>query len=110
VKEQLEAAKAKMAEEVGKLGEAKAEAVARLTSEIEALKVSVGERKAEADGLKGQLAERERVLSKQLEAAKADLGSKEEQLGKAGQELAVERTNVQRLNQGSILQNSISAE
>jgi predicted nuclease with TOPRIM domain len=81
--------------------------LSELLSELALVNENVKSLEKDKSGLESQLSEmRETELSKwKLEAANA-----KEQLNKAAQELAVERTNAQRLNQGPILPNVASAE
>ena len=98
-KEQLEALKVKLTEETAKLEKANSEVVTKLNADIEALKAAVGEKKAEIDSLKAQTSEKEKSHADQIDQAKKEVLSKDEQLSKVGQDLALELSNVQRLNQ-----------
>ena len=98
-KEQLEALKVKLTEETAKLEKANSEVVTKLNADIEALKAAVGEKKAEIDSLKAQTSEKEKSHADQIDQAKKEFLSKDEQLSKVGQDLALELSNVQRLNQ-----------
>jgi chromosome segregation ATPase len=98
-KEQLEVAKAKMSEETSKLEKSKSEAVQKLTSDVDALKATLGEKKAEAEALKIQISEKEKTHCESIETVKKELAAKEDLLSKANQDLAQEQSNGQRLGQ-----------
>ena len=99
LKEQLEASKAKLAEETARLEKIRVEAVDKLKADLEVSKAGVVEKKAEVESLKAQLGEKEKVHAELLEQVKKEVAAKEEQLGKANQDLTLEVSNVQRLNQ-----------
>ena len=96
LKEQLEASKAKLAEETARLEKVRSETVDKLQADLEVSKAAVAEKKAQVEALKAQIGEKEKIHS---ELVTTEVAVKDEQLGKANQDLALELSTVQRLNQ-----------
>ena len=99
LKEQLEASKAKLAEETARLEKVRSETIDKLQADLEVSKAAVAEKKAQVEALKAQISEKEKIHSELVEQVRKEVSVKDEQLGKANQDLTLEVSTVQRLNQ-----------